>query len=119
MPVQKWVPGEVVNVREGDMVPVDVRVVAAKDLFVTQSALTGESLPVEKFATPQTTTAQADVTPLEFANICFLGKSGESGAATGADLAAGARACCGGEGGPGASEAGGRNGGDGLVRVGE
>src|ERR1700731_1499449 len=70
------------------MIPADVRVISAKDLFVSQSALTGESLPVEKFATPET---RADLSPLEFANICFLGTSVESGAATAIVLATGAQ----------------------------
>ena len=77
--LKQLVPGDVVTLSAGDMIPADVRVIAAKDLFVTQSALTGESMPVEKFATPET---RADVTPLEFANLCFLGTSVESGAAT-------------------------------------
>ncbi len=89
--LKQLVPGDVVTLSAGDMIPADVRVVAAKDLFVTQSALTGESLPVEKLAMLQTTPAQADVTPLEFANICFLGTSVESGAATVVVLATGAQ----------------------------
>ena len=47
--VSQLVPGDVVELAAGDMIPADVRMVAAKDLFVTQSALTGESFPVEKF----------------------------------------------------------------------
>ena len=88
IPLKQLVPGDVVTLCAGDMIPADVRVVAAKDLFVTQSALTGESLPVEKFAAPET---RADVSPLEFANICFLGTSVESGAATAVVLATGAQ----------------------------
>ncbi len=48
--VSQLVPGDMVNLAAGDMIPADVRVVAAKDLFVTQSSLTGETFPVEKFA---------------------------------------------------------------------
>lgn len=48
--VSQLVPGDVVVLAAGDMIPVDVRLLAAKDLFVTQSSLTGESFPVEKFA---------------------------------------------------------------------
>src|SRR4051812_37593144 len=44
------VPGDVVQLAAGDMIPGDVRVVQAKDLFVVQGSLTGESYPVEKFA---------------------------------------------------------------------
>ena len=42
------VPGDIVRLAAGDMVPADVRVLSAKDLFVNQAALTGEALPVEK-----------------------------------------------------------------------
>ncbi len=48
IPLQELVPGDVIHLAAGDMVPADVRVLTAKDLFLNQSALTGESLPVEK-----------------------------------------------------------------------
>ena len=73
------VPGDIIRLAAGNMVPADVRVLAAKDLFLNQAALTGESLPVEKKANP----ASADVqNPLELADICFLGSDVESGTAT-------------------------------------
>ncbi len=73
------VPGDIIRLAAGDMVPADVRVLSAKDLFLNQAALTGEALPVEKKADA----APADVhNPLELANICFLGTNVESGAAT-------------------------------------
>jgi P-type Mg2+ transporter len=76
----KWlVPGDIVRLGAGDMVPADVRVLSEKDLFLNQAALTGEALPVEKSADP----ASADVqNPLELPNICFLGSNVESGSAT-------------------------------------
>ena len=43
------VPGDVVALAAGDMIPADVRLIAAKDLFISQASLTGESFPVEKF----------------------------------------------------------------------
>lgn len=46
------VPGDVVHLRAGDMIPGDVRLLETKDLFINQSALTGESMPAEKFAGP-------------------------------------------------------------------
>ena len=52
LPMDELVVGDIVYLAAGDMVPADVRVVAAKDLFVSQSSLTGESEPVEKFADP-------------------------------------------------------------------
>ena len=48
IPLQQLVPGDIVKLCAGDMVPADVRLVASRDLFVAQAALTGESLPVEK-----------------------------------------------------------------------
>jgi len=88
IPLKQLVPGDVVTLSAGDMIPADVRVIAAKDLFITQSALTGESVPVEKVEAPET---REDVPPLEFTNICFLGTSVESGAATAVVLATGAQ----------------------------
>src|SRR5512143_2792224 len=73
------VPGDIIRLAAGDMVPADGRVLSAKDLFLNQAALTGEALPVERKAAP----ASADVqNPLELPNLCFLGSSVESGAAT-------------------------------------
>src|SRR6202795_1331760 len=73
------VPGDIIRLAAGDMVPADVRVLSAKDLFLNQAALTGEALPVEKKPAP----ASADVqNPLELPNICFLGSNVESGSAT-------------------------------------
>ena len=48
--IEGLVPGDIVFLAAGDMVPADLRLLSAKDLFVNQSALTGESMPVEKFA---------------------------------------------------------------------
>src|SRR5664280_54499 len=79
VPLKMLVPGDIIRLAAGDMAPADVRVLSAKDLFLNQAALTGESLPVEKKADA----APADVhNPLELANICFLGTNVESGAAT-------------------------------------
>src|SRR5450631_642768 len=73
------VPGDIIRLAAGDMVPADVRVLSAKDLFLNQAALTGEALPVEKKAD----TAPADIeNPLDLPNLCFLGSNVESGAAT-------------------------------------
>ncbi len=79
LPLKMLVPGDIIRLAAGDMVPADVRVLSAKDLFLNQSALTGESLPVERKAD----TASADgQNPLELPNICFLGSNVESGSAT-------------------------------------
>ncbi len=73
------VPGDIIRLAAGDMTPADVRVLSAKDLFLNQAALTGESLPIEKKADP----APADLqNPLDLPNICFLGSNVESGSGT-------------------------------------
>jgi len=79
IPIRDLVPGDVIKLSAGDMVPADVRLLSAKDLFVTQSTLTGESLPVEKVAT---TVADPPPNPLELPNIAFLGTNVTSGTAT-------------------------------------
>jgi len=86
IPLEELVPGDVVKLSAGDMIPADVRVLTCKDLFVIQASLTGESLPVEK------TEAPVDVSrrlPLELTNVCFLGTSVESGSATALVVATG------------------------------
>ena len=80
LPLGHLVPGDVVQLAAGDMIPADLRLVSCKDLFVIQSSLTGESLPVEKFDAQENGGARP---ALELKNTCFLGTSVESGAATG------------------------------------
>jgi len=82
------VPGDIIRLAAGDMVPADVRVLSAKDLFLNQSALTGEALPVEKKAAPS---SAEDQNPLELPNICFLGSNVESGSATAVVVRTGGR----------------------------
>jgi Mg2+-importing ATPase len=79
IPLNQLVPGDIVKLCAGDMVPADLRLVASRDLFVAQSALTGESLPTEKYDARE---SREGVAPLELANVCFLGTSVESGSAT-------------------------------------
>ena len=79
VPLKMLVPGDIIRLAAGDMVPADVRVLSAKDLFLNQSALTGESLPVERKADAASPDVQ---NPLELPNICFLGSNVESGSAT-------------------------------------
>ncbi|MEI8291811.1 MAG: cation-transporting P-type ATPase, partial [Verrucomicrobiota bacterium] len=86
IPLQQLVPGDIVKLSAGDMIPGDVRLVAAKDLFIIQATLTGESLPVEKSDARDIRTG---VSSIEHANLCFLGTSVESGAATAVILATG------------------------------
>ncbi len=85
VPVSHLVPGDVVQLSAGDMLPADVRVVHAKDLFVNQGSLTGESLPVEKFDVAQGKTTA----PLELTCVAFQGTSVGSGSATAVVLVTG------------------------------
>ena len=78
-PLADIVPGDIVQLSAGDMIPADVRILTCRDLFVTQASLTGESLPVEKF---ETAGESADASALELKNLCFLGTAVESGTAT-------------------------------------
>lgn len=86
VPISHIVPGDIVRLAAGDMIPADVRLATAKDLFVIQSALTGESFPVEKFVEPD---LQPPRSPLEFRDVCYLGTSVESGSATAIVVATG------------------------------
>ena len=79
VPLKMLVPGDIIRLAAGDMVPADVRVLSAKDLFLNQAALTGEALPVERKASPAAAEIQ---NPLELSNLCFLGSNVESGSAT-------------------------------------
>ncbi|HEY4935810.1 MAG TPA: magnesium-translocating P-type ATPase, partial [Puia sp.] len=77
--IEQLVSGDIVFVSAGDMIPGDCRIIHSKDLFVTQSMLTGEALPVEK---RDYAISDADVkSPLELENICFMGTNVVSGTA--------------------------------------
>ncbi|WP_322881550.1 magnesium-translocating P-type ATPase [Pandoraea sputorum] len=88
------VPGDIVLLAAGDMIPADVRILVAKDLFVSQSALTGEALPVEKFAHPCQTGGSGGSggsNPLAYDNLAFMGTNVVSGSATAVVVATGGR----------------------------
>ncbi|MEI7430314.1 MAG: magnesium-translocating P-type ATPase, partial [Betaproteobacteria bacterium] len=79
VPIKFLVPGDMIVLSAGDMIPADCRVLVAKDLFISQAAMTGESLPVEKFV------RQKDIDTenlLELENILFMGTNVVSGSAT-------------------------------------
>jgi P-type Mg2+ transporter len=80
------VPGDIVRLSAGDLVPADARLLIARDLYVQQAALTGESLPAEKEATGGPASSKADAL-----NMVFLGTSVVSGTATAEVVATGAR----------------------------
>ncbi len=82
IPIEQLVPGDVVMLSAGDMVPADMRIIEVKDLFVSQSTLTGESDGIEKM--PELLDEKhrsGSVVDLE--NICFMGSTVLSGSATG------------------------------------
>ncbi len=70
------VPGDIIDLYAGDMIPADLRIIHAKDLFINQSSLTGESFPVEK-------TAAADRSKKNSDNMVFMGSSVVSGTGLG------------------------------------
>ncbi|QJT78852.1 magnesium-translocating P-type ATPase [Kosakonia sp. MUSA4] len=78
IPIDQLVPGDIVKLAAGDMIPADLRVLQARDLFVAQASLTGESLPVEKVAISRQT---AQKNPLECDTLCFMGTNVVSGTA--------------------------------------
>jgi len=80
------VPGDIVRLSAGDLVPADARLLMARDLYVLQAALTGESLPADKEATGEPASTKADAR-----NMVFLGTSVVSGTATAEIVATGAK----------------------------
>ncbi|MBM3654602.1 MAG: HAD-IC family P-type ATPase, partial [Alphaproteobacteria bacterium] len=88
IPIEQLVPGDIVRLSAGDMIPGDLRLIAAKDLFIDQSALTGEVMPYEKSALPDD---ESVANPFEARNLCFMGGSVVSGFATGAIVQTGAK----------------------------
>jgi Mg2+-importing ATPase len=86
VPIDGLVPGDIVFLSAGDMVPADMRLLHAKDLFVNQAALTGESMPVEKFANAD----EEAKTALDARCLCFMGSNVVSGSAMGVIAATGA-----------------------------
>ncbi|MBN3865490.1 magnesium-translocating P-type ATPase [Pseudomonas frederiksbergensis] len=78
LPIKQLVPGDLIVLSAGDMIPADCRVLNAKDLFVSQAAMTGESMPVEKFPRQQDNHTH---NPLDLDNILFMGTNVVSGTA--------------------------------------
>ncbi|MGA9665949.1 MAG: magnesium-translocating P-type ATPase [Gallionella sp.] len=76
LPIKLLVPGDLIQLSAGDMIPADVRILSSKDLFISQSAMTGESMPVEKFSLNR---HGSSGNPIEFDNIGFMGTNVVSG----------------------------------------
>ncbi len=79
IPMDDLVVGDIVHLSAGDMVPADLRIIEAKDLFVSQASLTGESEPIEK--TAQIAEKETD-SITDYSNIVFMGSNVISGSAT-------------------------------------
>lgn len=86
IPQDQVVPGDIVHLGAGDMLPSDIRFIQTKDTFVAQSALTGESTPVEKFSH---TLNDENMSLTDLENIGFMGSNMISGSARGVVLATG------------------------------
>ena len=86
IPLDEVVVGDIIYLAAGDIIPADLRIIQAKDLFVSQSSLTGESEPEEKFAAP---VMGKPTNPLDLNNLAFMGSTVISGAATALALAVG------------------------------
>ena len=101
VPMREVVAGDIVHLSAGDMIPADVRLLASRDLFISQAVLTGEALPVEKYdtlgavagksagtrAADSATDTSASLLDLE--NVCFMGTNVVSGTATAVVVATG------------------------------
>jgi P-type Mg2+ transporter len=96
IPTRELVPGDIVKLSAGDMIPADLRLLESRDMFVTQSALTGEAMPVEKYE-PERQSKPADgprveglpVEVLDSRHLLFMGSSIVSGTGKALVLATG------------------------------
>ena len=87
IPMDDLVVGDIVHLSAGDMIPADVRILDAKDLFISQASLTGESEPVEK--TPKASAQKESIT--DYSNIAFMGSNVISGSAAAVVVSTGDR----------------------------
>ena len=86
IPLDEVVVGDVITLAAGDIIPADLRILQAKDLFISQSSLTGESEAVEKFGAA---VSGKQKNPLDLNNLAFMGSTVISGSATALALAVG------------------------------
>lgn len=95
VPLIEVVPGDVVKLSAGDMVPADVQLLKAKDLYVNQATLTGEAMPVEKFAVEEPDET-LEALKLDDPGMCFMGTNVESGSGLALVMATGSKTYFGG-----------------------
>lgn len=81
LPISEVVVGDLIYLAAGDMIPADLRILQGKDLFISQSSLTGESEPFEKFSETVMVDREHAVNPLELSNLAFMGSNVVSGSA--------------------------------------
>ncbi|HGW6093785.1 TPA: magnesium-translocating P-type ATPase [Serratia marcescens] len=98
VPIRELVPGDIIQLSAGDMVPADVRLIASRDLFISQAILTGEAIPIEKYdamGNVAQKSSDGEVSSenalLELSNICLMGTNVASGTATAVVVATGGR----------------------------
>lgn len=93
--ITNLVPGDIIYLSAGDLVPADVRLLDSRDLFISQAILTGESLPVEKYdvtghvASKQASASDKDASLLELGSVCLMGTNVSSGSAKAVVVATG------------------------------
>ncbi|CUW22061.1 Magnesium-transporting ATPase, P-type 1 [Serratia grimesii] len=101
VPIRELVPGDIIKLSAGDMIPADVRLLASRDLFISQAILTGEAIPIEKYdamgnvSQKSSEDSEDEVSSehalLELSNICLMGTNVASGTATAVVVATGGR----------------------------
>lgn len=96
IPLADVVPGDLIELAAGDIIPADLRIITAKDLFLTQAALTGESDPVEKTPAAIAEPAGRALVIDDCTNFAFAGTTVQSGSGTGVVVTTGARTYLGG-----------------------
>ncbi|MEC5342611.1 magnesium-translocating P-type ATPase [Brenneria populi] len=96
IPLQRLVPGDILFLSAGDMIPADVRLIESRDLFVSQAVLTGESLPIEKYDILSNIHAKSSQPEsggehdlLSLSSVCLMGTSVSSGTASAVVVATG------------------------------
>lgn len=93
--ITSLVPGDIIYLSAGDLVPADVRLLDSRDLFISQAILTGESLPVEKYdvtghvASKQASASDKEASLLELGSVCLMGTNVSSGSAKAVVVATG------------------------------
>ncbi|NFH78676.1 magnesium-translocating P-type ATPase [Clostridium botulinum] len=84
--MENLVCGDIVKLAAGDMIPADIRIITAKDLFISEASMTGESEPVEKMSQKS---IKSSNNPLDYENLAFMGTNVISGSAIGIVISTG------------------------------